>query len=99
MNENLDREETKILGRLGRGEFGSVPNVEQEIQWAREAVRNTFSRTKQVSIRMRERDFSHDMGRAREEGIPYQTLLSIVIHKHLSGRPIERVRREVGIRE
>ena len=28
--------------------------------------------------------------RAREEGIPYQTLLSSVIHKYLSGRLIEK---------
>ena len=27
---------------------------------------------------------------AREEGIPYQTLLSSVIHKYLSGRLIEK---------
>ena len=29
--------------------------------------------------------------RAREEGIPYQTLLSSVIHKYLSGRLVEKV--------
>ena len=28
--------------------------------------------------------------RAREEGVPYQTLLSSVIHKYLSGRLTEK---------
>ena len=39
---------------------------------------------------MTERDFNLAHARAREEGIPYQTLLSSVIHKYLSGRLTEK---------
>lgn len=95
MNENLSREEIDILEQFDRGEFRSVPDVEREIQWAREAARNTFNKTKRVNLRVTERDFNLAHARAREEGIPYQTLLSSVIHKYLSGRLIERSRSEV----
>ena len=99
MNENLDREEIEILEQYERGEFRSVPNMEQAIQWAREAARNTFKKTKRVNLRVTERDFNLAHARAREEGIPYQTLLSSVIHKYLRGRLVEKARPEVAMRE
>ena len=99
MNENLSREEIDILEQFERGEFRSVPEVEREIQRAREAARNTFNKTKRVNLRVTERDFNLAHARAREEGIPYQTLLSSVIHKYLSGRLTERSRSEVVTKE
>ena len=53
-------------------------------------TRNTFNKTRRVNLRVTERDFSLAYARAREEGIPYQTLLSSVIHKYLSGRLVEK---------
>ena len=44
MKQNLDAEELSILERFERGEFKSVPNLEQEIEWAREAARNTMNK-------------------------------------------------------
>ena len=99
MNENLDREEMEILEQYERGEFKSVPNMEQAIELAREAARNTLKKTKRVNLRVTERDFDLAHARAREEGIPYQTLLSSVIHKYLRGRLVEKPRSEVAMRE
>ena len=59
------------------------------METAQHAARNTFNKTRRVNLRVTERDFNLAHGRAREEGIPYQTLLSSVIHKYLSGRLIE----------
>ena len=64
--------------------------AESEIEDARQAARNTFNETRRVKLRVTERDFNLAHSRAREEGIPYQTLLSSVIHKYLSGRLVER---------
>lgn len=55
-----------------------------------EAARNTFRKTRRLNLRVTERVFNLAQERAREEGIPYQTLLSSVIHKYLSGRLTER---------
>ena len=89
MNDQLNAEELDILQRFERGELRSASGAVRELELAREAARNTFNKTKRVNLRMTERDFNLAHSRAREEGIPYQTLLSSVIHKYLSGRLIE----------
>ena len=90
MSGTMDAEERDILARFERGERVARPDAEREIAAAREAARNTFNNTRRVNLRVTERDFDLAHARAREEGMPYQTLLSSVIHKHLSGRLIER---------
>ncbi|MYH11055.1 MAG: hypothetical protein F4143_13330 [Gemmatimonadales bacterium] len=56
---------------------------------ARQAARSTFKKTRRVNLRVTERDFNLAHARAREEGMPYQTLLASVIHKYLAGRLVE----------
>ena len=90
MKEKLSPEEREILDRFQRGELRPVPDVERELEAARQAARNTFNKTRRVNLRVTERDFELAHSRAREEGIPYQTLLSSVIHKYLSGRLVEK---------
>ena len=89
MDEGLNAEEREILEQFERGTLRSVPNVEREIEVARQVARNTFNKTRRVNLRMTERDFNLAHAKAREEGIPYQTLLSSVIHKYLAGRLVE----------
>ena len=90
MNGPMDAEERDILDRFEKGELRPAPGAEQEMAAARELARNTFSKTKRVSLRVTERDFSLAHARAREEGISYQALLSSVIHKYLSGQLVEK---------
>lgn len=90
MNEKLSPEEREILDRFERGELRSVADAERELEAARQAARNTFNKTRRVNLRVTERDFELAHFRAREEGVPYQTLLSSVIHRYLSGRLVEK---------
>ena len=90
MNDKLSVEERDILDRFERGDLRSAPGGEREVEVARQAARNTFNKTKRVNLRVTERDFNLAHSRAREEGIPYQTLLSSVIHKYLAGRLTEK---------
>ena len=90
MNYELSKEEREILDLVERDELVPVPDVDRQIEFARQAARNTFNKTKRVNLRVTERDFNLAHARAREEGIPYQTLLSSVIHKYLSGRLTEK---------
>ena len=89
-DNDMSAEERDILGRFERGELRASAGAEQEMKAAREAARNTFNKSKRVNLRMTERDCNLAHSRAREEGVPYQTLLSSVIHKHLSGRLTEK---------
>ena len=88
--DHLDAEEREILEHFERGDLRRAADADDEIEAARRAARNTFNKTRRVNLRVTERDFNLAHSRAREEGIPYQTLLSSVIHKYLSGRLIER---------
>ena len=90
MKNGMSAEERDILDRFERGELSTAPDADHEAELARRAARNTFNKTKRVNLRVTERDFNLAHSRAREEGIPYQTLLSSVIHKYLAGRLVER---------
>ena len=80
----MSAEERDILDRFERGELRSGPDLEREAEVARQAARNTFNKTKRVNLRGTGRDFNLAHSRAMDEGIPYQTLLSSVIHRYLS---------------
>ena len=90
MNDQLNSEERDIVEKFEHGELRPASNVEHERDQARQAARNTFNKTRRVNLRVTERDFSLTHTRAREEGIPYQTLLSSAIHKYLSSRLVEK---------
>ena len=90
MSGELNTEEREILQKFERGELRRSAGADDEVETARQAARNTFNKTRRVNLRVTERDFNLAHARAREEGIPYQTLLSSVIHKYLSGRLTER---------
>ena len=90
MKLKLDKEEKEILDAFEQDELRSVQDVAREMEDARQAARNTFNKTKRVNLRMTERDFQLAHIKALEEGLPYQTLLSSVIHKYLTGRLIDK---------
>ncbi len=89
MRDQLNAEEREILEKFERGELRRTAGSEAEMETARHMARSTFKKTRRVNLRVTERDFNLAHARAREEGIPYQTLLSSVIHKYLAGRLTE----------
>ena len=90
MSQPMNAEEREILEKFERGDLLSSTTAAKEMENARQAARNTFNKTRRVNLRVTERDFNLAHAGARGEGIPYQTLLSSVIHKYLSGRPTEK---------
>ena len=51
MNDKLDAEERDILDRFERGELCRAEGAEREMEIARQAARNTSSKTKWVGRR------------------------------------------------
>lgn len=80
----LDAEETEILRDFEAGEFKSVLTPQRKKQLA-EAAEETFKKDKRINIRISSRDLEAIQRRALEEGIPYQTLVSSILHKYVSG--------------
>jgi predicted DNA binding CopG/RHH family protein len=81
----LDQEEKDILDSFDKGEFRSVKNKNAEIAKLRQYAANTLQKNKRINIRLSERDLFGIQTKAVEEGLPYQTLISSILHKYLSG--------------
>jgi len=88
----LDKEERDILDSFERGEWKSVKNLEQEIQKHQEYARQTLRKDKRVNIRISSRVLDELQARAIEDGIPYQTLISSILHRFVTGRLVEKPR-------
>jgi predicted DNA binding CopG/RHH family protein len=86
----LDQEEKEILEAFERGELKSVPNKEAELKRHREYAAATFRKDKRINIRISERDLRALQKCALTEGIPYQTLVSSILHKYVEGRFVEK---------
>lgn len=86
--------EEEILASFERNEWRSVPKLKKEIARYTEYARATLTKSRRVNIRMSPRDLEDIQTRAAEEGVPYQTLMSSVLHKFLTGRLVEPKRRD-----
>ncbi len=86
----LTREEHELLDSVERGEWKRVAYFEQEAARYRKAARATLRKDKRVNIRMTERDLVHFQKAALREGLPYQTLISSILHKYINGRLVEK---------
>ena len=82
----LNEEEKDVLESVERGEWESVPNVEKEATRYQEYAKATFRKDKRVNIRLSEKDLVNIQKRAVREGLPYQTLISSILHKFITGQ-------------
>lgn len=86
----LNKEEKEILESVERGEWKSIPNFKREAKRYQEYAKATFRKDKRVNIRMSEKDLVNIQKRALREGLPYQTLMSSVLHKYITGQLKEK---------
>ena len=80
----LDQEEKEILDAFEADEFESDLDDERREHVAK-AAEESFRKDKRINIRISSRDLEALQRRALEEGIPYQSLVSSVLHKYVSG--------------
>jgi predicted DNA binding CopG/RHH family protein len=83
--EPLDQEEKELMESIDRDEWQSVKNFDQEKEQAIQAARNTLKKDKRINLRLTQKDYHQIQVKAIEEGIPYQTLISSIVHKYLNG--------------
>ena len=83
--EPLDQEEKDLMESIEREEWRSVKNIKREKEKAIAAARNTLKKDKRIKLRLTQKDYHQIQIKAIEEGIPYQTLISSIVHKYLNG--------------
>ena len=81
-----DKEEQELMKSIETEEWVSVKNLEEEIEKAKKAAEATLTKSERMNIRISPNDLRRLKIRAMEEGMPYQTLVSSIIHKYLIGR-------------
>jgi len=64
----------------------SVKNIDDEIYFAKTASSNFLKKTKNINIRLAESDILKVKRKSAELNIPYQTILSSVIHQFATGK-------------
>ncbi|MEJ2749394.1 MAG: antitoxin [Anaerolineae bacterium] len=82
----LDNEEREILEAFEQGKLTPIADKEVEMQKHRQYAADTFKKNKRINIRISSRDLDALRKRALREGIPYQTLVTSILHKYVDGR-------------
>jgi len=88
----LDKDEQEVLDSFERGEWKSVRNVKSEKTKHQSYARKTLKKDKRVNIRISSKDLEEIQTLAVENGIPYQTLISSVLRRYVSGRLTDKPR-------
>ena len=81
----LTKDEQAILDSVEAEEWHSLPKLRDELAEYQAAAQAAQRKDKRVNIRMTDSDLMRFKRKAAEEGLPYQTLISSVLHKYING--------------
>lgn len=83
-------EELELLDYIDNQNPDSVPDVEVEKERYKKIFMENATRRKQVNLRILERDLYKLKTKALVQGIPYQTLISSVLHQYVNGELVSK---------
>jgi len=90
MNQiKLDKEEKELSTSYERGQWRPVKNMSEEISRYKELAKKSLRKSRRINIRLVEKDLERIQIYALREGIPYQTLISSVLHKYATGQIVK----------
>lgn len=90
--DELTKEEKEILESFEKDEWVPLPDGESEIGKHKRYARNTLNKDRRINIRISSKDLETLQLMAVEDGLPYQTLISSILHRYVSGRFEEKPR-------
>ena len=82
---NLQQDELELLASYEAEEWKSAKKIKEQKEQYRAYARATLRKDKRINIRISEKDLLDLQKRAMHQGIPYQTLISSVLHKYVNG--------------
>jgi len=80
-----DKEEREIIDALENNLIPLSTPTHEEIKAIKEAAKNTFKKDARITIRLYDHDYKGIQKKALEMGLPYQTLISGIIHRYVEG--------------
>jgi predicted DNA binding CopG/RHH family protein len=81
----IDKDEVELAKSLETEEWVSDLTKKDRKRYE-EYARISLTKQRRINIRMTERDLKRIQAKAIEEGVPYQTLISMLIHKYNEGK-------------
>lgn len=87
---DLDKTEEQILKDYEIGKLKPVPSSARVKKQYQQYAKNTLDKTKNINIRISESDLAKVKSIAIKKGIPYQTMITSVIHQYSTGVIKER---------
>ena len=86
----LNAEEREILEAFEANQLKPIENRDAELKEHQKYAEATFKKDRRINIRISNRDLQALKKRALAEGIPYQTLVSSILHKYVDDRLVDR---------
>jgi predicted DNA binding CopG/RHH family protein len=83
-----DEEEKNIIDAYESGEIKFSTPSQKELESIKAIAKSTFKKDKRITIRLYDHDYKGIQKKALEMGIPYQTLISGIIHRYVEGELI-----------
>ncbi len=80
-----DKEEKELLDAYESGKIKLSTPSKKEIDAIKATAVNTFKKDRRITIRLYDHDFKGIQKKAMKMGIPYQTLISGIIHRYVEG--------------
>jgi predicted DNA binding CopG/RHH family protein len=82
----LGADEKALLECVERGDWQSTKGGKRERARYSRYAKATFRKDRRLNIRLSSKDLEAIQKRALAEGLPYQTLISSLLHKYAAGR-------------
>lgn len=86
MATELSVEEQEIVDYVESGTAVSIDNLDSEKNRYSKIARDQIGKKKTVSIRLLESDLERLKAQSVSQGLPYQTLISSLIHQYANGK-------------
>ena len=82
----LSKEEAELEKEIAKSEWVTVPDMDEELKKYQMDAHDMLVKNKRINIRISNWDYNKIKIKAVLEGLPYQTLVSSIIHKYLTGQ-------------
>ena len=90
MANHIDKEEKEIVESFERDEWVSTKSLKKDKGRFKKYAEATLKKNKRINIRISDRDLYEIQRKAVHEGLPYQTLISSILHKFINGSLAEK---------
>ena len=82
----FDKYEQDILGDIENDNFEKVSNFDEELDFLKKASASYTKKSQKISVRLTETDLTKIKSKGVELSIPYQTLISSLIHQFVNDK-------------